>query len=351
MRLGPYSENYLRCVDCETLCAANLPDPQGDEHDLYTGNTIGLFEEESGPPRLEDRARAELSERCPSWLRALMRRKLPPGRVLELGCGSGAFVALLRAAGFDATGLEPSAGLAEDARRRFDIPVLAEAVGLPEDRHWESGCCGHGRGMGRRRNPGETIRNCLALLKSDGIFLVQAPRYPEALPFRARQEASNPCLNPLWPNRQVYVFSRSSIRLFFHRLGLPHVELETDMPGGYDMLLAASRTTLADFSSEQIASVLATRPSRRIALALLDTESRRRHLQHRIDQLLANFSSDPMVRTLWRLKHSYVTRAMRMLGLWGWLDFGEYRPTDRPESTDQAGDPSDDHYRGQQRGD
>ncbi len=272
MRLGPYSENYLRCVDCETLCAANVPDPQGDEHDRYDGSYIGSFEEDSGPPRLEDRARAELSERCPFWLRALLRRKLPPGRVLELECGSGGFVAMLRAAGFDATGLEPSAGLAEDARSRFDIPVLAGPLDAQKIAPGSLDAVVLLGVMGRWRNPGETIRNCLALLKNDGIFLVQTPRYPEALPFRARQEASNPYLNPLRPNRQVYVFSRSSIKLFFHRLGLPHVELETDIPGGYDMLLTASRTTLADFSCEQIGSVLATRPSRRMALALLDIE-------------------------------------------------------------------------------
>lgn len=43
--------------------------------------------------------------------------RLPPGRLLEFGCASGAFLSMMQARGWDAEGIEISAGPAEAARR------------------------------------------------------------------------------------------------------------------------------------------------------------------------------------------------------------------------------------------
>ena len=351
-RLGPFSERYLRCVDCETLCAANLPDapslaPRVEEPDLYGRNSLERVAEGSALPRLEERAREELAERCPYWLRALLRRKSPPGRVLEVGCRYGGLVALLRAAGFDATGLELSPGLAQAASQRFDIPVLAGPLDSQKIVPGSLDAVVLFDVLQQLRNPVETIRNCLALLKGDGIFLIQTPRYPEALGLRTMQQVADPFLHQLEHEEYLHLFSRSSIELFFRRLGVPYVQFE---PAGFcpdEMFLAAGRTALADFSDGQIASFLAARPSRRLALALIDVDGQRRDLQYRNDELLRKGTS-PLEITLRRLKHSYVFGAMRMLGLWEWLETGLYR---RPGSPDATGRPSQDLRQGEHRGD
>jgi len=72
-----------------------------DENDFYGRRYYGeLLTDVYQYPSLEDRARADLLERCMFWLDALLRIKLPPARVLELGCAHGGFVAMMRWAGF-----------------------------------------------------------------------------------------------------------------------------------------------------------------------------------------------------------------------------------------------------------
>jgi 2-polyprenyl-3-methyl-5-hydroxy-6-metoxy-1,4-benzoquinol methylase len=56
------------------------------------------------------------------------------GKLLDVGCGSGRFLALLRRAGWQVSGIEPDPLAAAAARERYGIEVLAgsiEAAGLP----------------------------------------------------------------------------------------------------------------------------------------------------------------------------------------------------------------------------
>jgi SAM-dependent methyltransferase len=48
---------------------------------------------------------------------------VPRGRLLDVGCSTGQFLAKARGAGWDACGIEYSAGSADFARRHFDLPV------------------------------------------------------------------------------------------------------------------------------------------------------------------------------------------------------------------------------------
>lgn len=52
----------------------------------------------------------------------------PGHRLLDVGSGSGEFVYLARAAGFQAAGLEPHEGYSEYTRRTFDIPVHTASI-------------------------------------------------------------------------------------------------------------------------------------------------------------------------------------------------------------------------------
>ena len=324
-RLAPFSAHYLRCLDCETLCLASMPDPgsllvKDDENDIYGSQYWDRVAEKYGFPKLEERARRDLSERCAYWLRSLLRRKLPPGRVLEVGCGHGGFVALMRAAGFDATGLELSPAAAEKARRRFDIPVLAGPV---EEQAIEAGSLDAVVMMDvleHLQQPLEAVRRCQSFLKPDGILLLQTPRYPEGKVYRTMQEEGDPFLQQLKEEQHLYLFSRSSLNLLLRRAGAGSVEFEPAIFEHYDMFAAASRMPLADYSETDVAESLTARPSRRVALALLDLESETRVLRKR--EMDARSGSARRPAALERLSQSLVYRAMRMLGLWEWLQAG-----------------------------
>src|SRR5262245_33415038 len=112
--LVAFGAGYWRCSVCETLVSAQMPGPEiayvtDEKCDLYGREYwFSHQEEDLGQPSILTRARSDLSERCLHWLRAVLKYKQPPARVLELGSGHGGFVAMLGWAGFDAMGLEIS---------------------------------------------------------------------------------------------------------------------------------------------------------------------------------------------------------------------------------------------------
>ncbi|HET6506036.1 MAG TPA: class I SAM-dependent methyltransferase [Baekduia sp.] len=69
------------------------------------------------------------------WLEGLL--ELPAavgvtgGRALDIGCGTGRSMLALRAAGFDAAGIDPSRGMMEIARERLGADAVLEVGGLP----------------------------------------------------------------------------------------------------------------------------------------------------------------------------------------------------------------------------
>ena len=67
----------------------------------------------------------------PVDLHALIRRFFRPGLTADIGCGSGREVAWLSAQGFAASGYDASAGLLQEARRRYPRLAFAAAA-LPE---------------------------------------------------------------------------------------------------------------------------------------------------------------------------------------------------------------------------
>ncbi|NEO94351.1 MAG: class I SAM-dependent methyltransferase, partial [Moorea sp. SIO3G5] len=112
--LTEFSPDYFVCYQCGTLVSktglrTEQIRVQDDNHDFY-GKEYWLSHqtEHYGFPDIRQRARQDLPERCLHWLRTLMAYKLPPAKVLELGCAHGGFVAMMGWAGFEAMGLELS---------------------------------------------------------------------------------------------------------------------------------------------------------------------------------------------------------------------------------------------------
>lgn len=62
-----------------------------------------------------------------------LARSCPQGRLLEVGCGNGSFLAAARQLGFDVYGLEPHAGRAANASGRYGLEVRSEFL---EDTTW-----------------------------------------------------------------------------------------------------------------------------------------------------------------------------------------------------------------------
>ena len=274
--LVPFCPGYGRCPVCETLVSAEMPAVDiahvvDEDRDFYGREYWFSYQQKHlGHPTIVDRARSDLPERCLYWLQALLKYRRPPARVLELGSSHGGFVAMLRWAGFDATGLEISPWVVDFARETFGVPVLTGPI---EDQAIEPASLDVIALMDvleHLRDPAATMRQCLRLLKPDGIFLIQTPCYPEGSTYEEMVARSEQPLEILQPGEHLYLFSQRSIRELFARLGAPHTTFEPALFAQYDMFPVVSRVALTARAAADSRSALTGPPAARMMQALLD---------------------------------------------------------------------------------
>jgi SAM-dependent methyltransferase len=286
--LDEFSPDYWRCPACETLVLKHLP--QGDvtrvgddEADLYSKRYyLEHLQGAYGYPDLLQRTRADLPERCLHWLRTVLKYKTPSGKALELGSAHGGFVALLRWAGFDATGLELSPWLVDYARRTFDVPML---TGPLEDQSLPAGSLDVIALMDvleHLPDPVGTMRRCLDLLKPDGILVIQTPRYPEAMTFAEMQARQDPFLFQLKPQEHLFLFSQTALQEMFRRLGAGSVTFEPAIFAQYDMFPVVSRQPAAVQATEATEAALMASPTGRLVLALIDADAAQQPIRRRL---------------------------------------------------------------------
>jgi SAM-dependent methyltransferase len=285
-RLAAYSRDYLVCTACHTLVstwthAKDVSRVVDDERDFY-GREYWYSGQARTPglTSIEDRARTDLVDRTPHWLRTFLKYKLPPARVLELGSSHGGFVALLRWAGFEARGLELSRSIVDLARDMFDAPTL---IGPLEDQSLEGGSLDGVVLMDvleHLPDPAGTLQEAARLLKPDGILVIQTPEYPEQ-PYEALERESGRFLEMLKPDEHLFLFSRASLATLFGRIGFAHHTFEPAVFGHYDMFAVASRGPMSTHSAEDVVRALATSPKSRLVQAYLDLAEERDRMAQR----------------------------------------------------------------------
>ncbi len=292
-----FSPDYALCSQCGTLILAKgltLDEVRvnDDDLDFYSKEYwLSYQTDEYGYPDIRQRSRQDLPERCLYWLKTLMRYKLAPGKVLELGCAHGGSVALVEWAGFDATGLELSPWVVDFAKKTFDISML---VGPLEDRQIEPASLDAivlYDVLEHLPDPIATIRHAASLLKEEGIFIIQTPEYIEGKTHREMVADRDRFLDQLKPNEHIYLFNRRSVSKFFRSVGFDFIQFERQL-FDYDMYFVASRHAIVRNTDEQIAHNLSKRSSGRMILALLDLSSTLTQLQSEIQHSQSQLALD-----------------------------------------------------------
>jgi len=198
--------DLYRCGGCETLYVHGLPsslDLAATYEDSYDGATSGYFAKVDKKMR---RARGRI--------RAL-RRHVPGGRFLDIGCNGGFVVEVAREAGFDAWGVEVDSVSLAYARQHY--PANGYHHGIIEDFRPDRGfdLIYSSEVIEHVADPRVFITSVFRLLNPGGVLYVTTPdishwRRPRDL---GRWDGFNP------PVHCVY-FNPASLRLLLENAGL-----------------------------------------------------------------------------------------------------------------------------------
>lgn len=288
--LLPFGPEYGECQVCESLVyLKNMPPEQllvrDDETDFYGKNYWLEHQRDAfGNADIHTRARNDLTERNLHWLKTLLKYRLPPAKVLELGCSHGSFVALLRQAGYDASGVEMSPWVVEFGQKTYGVPI---SVGPVENLDIAPGSLDVIALMDvleHLPDPVATMACCLKLLKPDGLLLIQTPQFKEKMNYTALVETNARFLEMLIPEEHIYLFSDRSATRLFQQLGAEHIQFEPAIFGHYDMFFTVSKVPFQTNTSEQVDSALLATPNGRLALALLDLRTRELDLMQKLQE-------------------------------------------------------------------
>ncbi len=285
----PFGSGYGECRACGTL--VNLADISSDqllvhddEKDFYGRNYWLERQESRGYPHIHARARHDLTERNLHWLGVLLRYRLPPAVALEVGSAHGGFVALLREAGYEASGIELSPWVVEFSQGAFGIPVRAGPIENLDLAASSLDIVILMDVLEHLLAPAATIQRCVDLLKPDGLLLIQTPRFDDTKTFDALVESQDRFLEMLIPDEHIHLFSRRSVSELLRRVGVEHVYFEPAICADYDMFLVASRTPRPRANApEAVEAALLSTPHGRVALALLDLRRRELELAGRLE--------------------------------------------------------------------
>jgi 2-polyprenyl-3-methyl-5-hydroxy-6-metoxy-1,4-benzoquinol methylase len=261
-----------------TLICTCPPDPGDatvDPKALYGSDYWFTHQRESyGLGDIGQRSRSDLPERNTFWLNELLNLRLPPARVLEIGCAHGGFVHLMRSVGYDAAGLELSPQICHFATTTFDVPML---VGRLEDQKLERGSLDVIAMMDvleHLPDPLDTLRRCADLLSPGGVMLIQTPCYPAPRSFGELAATGEKFLIHLNRLEHTYLFSRDSAARLCAAAGFGHVRFRPAIFPFYDMFFAASASPLPQVSPAARDAWLTSTPQRRLVAGLLDAQAR-----------------------------------------------------------------------------
>jgi 2-polyprenyl-3-methyl-5-hydroxy-6-metoxy-1,4-benzoquinol methylase len=145
-----------------------------------------------------------------------------PGKLLDVGCGNGQFLATMQELGWEVTGVEPDGEAAKVALERFGLSVhegALEEVAFPDDT-FDAITMSHV--VEHLPDPISTISECRRLLKKGGRLVMTTPNI-ESLGHRLYREAWRGLEVP----RHLFLFSPTTLRACVERSGLQVLDLRT----------------------------------------------------------------------------------------------------------------------------
>jgi 2-polyprenyl-3-methyl-5-hydroxy-6-metoxy-1,4-benzoquinol methylase len=258
-------DSYLVCSQCQTAHLRQMVSPkaevvQDDASSLYGSDYWEAHMAELGFPSIEQRSRMDLAERCNYWLKFLLKYRLPPARVLEIGCAHGGFVKMLNLAGYTAMGMEMSPVVIDKACRRFEVEVVQGPIEAVNGNLPKFDIIAMFDVLEHFPDPNESLARIVEHMQPGGLLMVQTPEHRPGLPAGWRNYK---------PPEHTFLFGRSSVARLLHGAGLHHCTFEPALFEG-DMFFIASDQPVTPVPDQEIGKQLLATPNGRIVLALQD---------------------------------------------------------------------------------
>lgn len=240
-----YNIDYYQCAACGTLAAKHSRtgcyEVVVDERSDFYGKRY-WFEhqtEELKLPDLEVRAKTDFLDRYPHWLNIVYGLGLRGGKTLEIGCGHGGFVYLLRSMGFDASGLELSPWLAGFARGRYGIPMYSGPLRNQVLARGSFDLILLFDVLEHAAKPLDLIEQCRSLLKEGGHILLQTPCLPDQMDLDRIRDGVHPFMRMLLPAEHLFLFSKQSLYQLLRKAGFEDICRHPSVFEIYDITCSA----------------------------------------------------------------------------------------------------------------
>ena len=200
----------LRCTDCGFGFSESRP-TEDQLRELYRQMDVGAYESET-PGRVRTARRHR---------KILQRYATQPGRILDIGCASGRFLAECAAAGWTVVGLEPSESLCEEARQLLGGRARILQTTLQEADFPESGfdAVTMWDVLEHVPSPREFLQKAVSLVRPGGLLLANVPNLDslQARVMRGRW--------PLFLPEHLNYFNRESLAMCDRQSGAHLIRL------------------------------------------------------------------------------------------------------------------------------
>ena len=163
------SYNISECIECEVAMTHPFP----SEEDLAKLYSCGNYRTSKGK-------RFGLLIESLIHLGRIRKRKrisqfIKPGKILDIGCGRGLFLDVMRRGGWDAIGTELNEETAFYAIQRYGLEILSGSIThhkLPAE---SLDAININQVLEHLKNPHEVIKECYRLLKKGGVLIISVP--------------------------------------------------------------------------------------------------------------------------------------------------------------------------------
>jgi len=165
--------DVVRCGECGLMRLD--PQPAAEELPKYYPSGYWFASEGSATGRLEEKYRRLVLRDHVRFVEDALRSAGGQGLLLDLGCGGGLFLGMMRERGFRVVGLDFSREAARVAWERQQVPAMCGSFDEAPLRESSLACITMFHVLEHARDPRAVLRTAHGLLSAGGRLVVQVP--------------------------------------------------------------------------------------------------------------------------------------------------------------------------------